>query len=287
MTKSQRKLLILSIAFLLFLSLVIFMVWGNVTVKTTQIDIKDENIPSGFDGYKIAQISDFHNTELGEDNYKILKILEGQKPDIIVITGDFVDSSHTDFDIALSFAKKAVKIAPCCYVSGNHEAWLVSEQKSFKDFKNLFIEAGITVLENETEIIERNGDKINLIGISDPSFESNEILSPDDGIAEFYIESSDAQDGYKILLSHRPELFETYVRENINLVFSGHAHGGQFRLPFVGGLIAPNQGLFPKYDAGLYEKDNTKMIVSRGLGNSVIPLRFNNRPEVVIAVLRK
>ena len=287
MTKSQKKLLILSIAFLLFISLVIFTVWGNVTVKTTQIDIKDENIPSGFDGYKIAQISDFHNTELGEDNSKIIKILEEQKPDIIVITGDFVDSSHTDFDIALSFAKKALKIAPCYYVSGNHEAWLVSEQKSFKDFKNLFIEAGITVLENETEIIERNGDKINLIGISDPSFESNEILGPDDGIAEFYIESSDAQDGYKILLSHRPELFETYVRENINLVFSGHAHGGQFRLPFVGGLIAPNQGLFPKYDAGLYEKDNTKMIVSRGLGNSVIPLRFNNRPEVVIAVLRK
>ena len=287
MSKSKKRLVILSVVFLLFLSLVIFTAWGNLTVKTTVIDIKDDNIPSGFNNFKIAQISDFHNTELGADNSKIIKILEKQQPDIIVITGDFVDSSHTDLNIALSFAKRAKEIAPCYYVSGNHEAWLVSEQMGFKDFKHLFIEAGITVLENESKILERNGDEINLIGINDPSFDGNEMFSPDGGIAEYYIESAGAKDGYKILLSHRPELFETYVRENMNLVFSGHAHGGQIRLPFIGGLIAPNQGLFPKYDAGLYEKDDTKMIVSRGLGNSVIPLRFNNRPEVVIAILRK
>ena len=287
MKKSKVRVIALAVAFILFAAAVFFTAWGNLTVKTTVINIDDENIPKGFDGFKIAQISDFHNTELGKDNSKIIKVLQKQQPDIIVITGDFVDSSHTDFDIALSFAKKAVKIAPCYYVSGNHEAWLVSEKMGFKDFKHLFVEAGITVLENETKIIERNGDKINLIGINDPSFEENEMFSPDEGITEHYIESAGAKDGYKILLAHRPELFETYVRENMNLVFSGHAHGGQIRLPFIGGLIAPNQGLFPKYDAGLYEKGNTKMIVSRGLGNSVIPLRFNNRPEIVIALLKK
>ncbi len=86
-------------------------------------------------------------------------------------------------------------------------------------------------------------------------------------------------------VSHRPELFETYVDGGIDLVFSGHAHGGQFRLPFIGGLVAPNQGLFPKYDAGLYTDGSTSMVVSRGIGNSIIPFRFNNRPEIVLVEL--
>ena len=93
------------------------------------------------------------------------------------------------------------------------------------------------------------------------------------------------EDGYTILLSHRPELFETYAQNNVDLVFSGHAHGGQFRIPFVGGIVAPNQGLFPEYDAGMYTEGNTNMVVSRGIGNSVIPFRLNNRPEVILVEL--
>lgn len=91
---------------------------------------------------------------------------------------------------------------------------------------------------------------------------------------------------FTLLLSHRPELFEIYVNNEVDLVLSGHAHGGQFRLPFVGGLVAPNQGLFPKYDAGLYTEENTNMIVSRGIGNSILPFRFNNRPEVILIELQ-
>ena len=91
---------------------------------------------------------------------------------------------------------------------------------------------------------------------------------------------------YTILLSHRPELFDVYVEYDMDIVFSGHAHGGQFRLPFIGGLVAPNQGLFPKYDAGLFVEDNTHMIVSKGIGNSIIPMRFNNRPEVIVITLK-
>ena len=96
----------------------------------------------------------------------------------------------------------------------------------------------------------------------------------------------DKDDGFTLLLSHRPELFEVYVTCNADLVLSGHAHGGQFRLPFIGGLAAPNQGLFPKYDAGLFSEGKTKMIVSRGIGNSIFPFRFNNRPEVVLIELQ-
>ena len=87
-------------------------------------------------------------------------------------------------------------------------------------------------------------------------------------------------------MAHRPELFDIYVESEVNLVFSGHAHGGQFRLPFIGGLVAPNQGFFPEYDAGRFEDEDTTMIVSRGVGNSIIPLRFNNRPEIVVVELK-
>jgi predicted MPP superfamily phosphohydrolase len=90
---------------------------------------------------------------------------------------------------------------------------------------------------------------------------------------------------YTVLLSHRPELFDCYVAKGADLVFSGHAHGGQFRLPFLGGVFAPDQGLFPTYDAGLYQQKGTSMIVSRGLGNSLFPFRVNNRPEIVVVTL--
>ena len=106
-------------------------------------------------------------------------------------------------------------------------------------------------------------------------------------IISMEIESAENREEYKILLSHRPEVFDTYVEKKMNLVLCGHAHGGQFRLPLIGGMIAPNQGLFPKYDGGIYEKESTTMVVSRGIGNSIIPVRFNNRPEVVMIVLHK
>ena len=93
-------------------------------------------------------------------------------------------------------------------------------------------------------------------------------------------------DSFTLLLSHRPELFEIYVNNEVDLVLSGHAHGGQFRLPFVGGSVAPTPGLVPKYDAGLYTEENTNMIVSRGIGNSILPFRFNNRPEVILIELQ-
>ena len=94
-------------------------------------------------------------------------------------------------------------------------------------------------------------------------------------------------EGYRILLSHRPEFFDQYVEAEVDLVLSGHAHGGQFRLPFVGGLVAPGQGVFSAYVSGLYSEIKTSMVVSRGIGNSIIPMRFNNRPEVVLIELRR
>ena len=242
--------------------------------------ITSEELPEAFDGYRIAHISDLHNTQMGKDNEKLLSMLRSAEPDLITITGDLIDSRNTDIEIALQFAEEAVKIAPCYYVTGNHEA-RVSE---YGELKKCLQDLGVIILEDDQTEISLGNESIALIGVNDPSFQTDYLF----GDAETVISSklSELQiDGFTILLSHRPELFDTYVESGVNLVLSGHAHGGQFRLPFVGGLVAPNQGLFPEYDAGLYTKENTNMIVSRGVGNSILPFRINNRPEVILIEL--
>ena len=149
-------------------------------------------------------------------------------------------------------------------------------------------EAGVTVLENQKIQITRNGESITLMGIQDPSFRTDYLFGDAEIVSRQALsELQNESDGFTVLLSHRPELFDVYVDTGIDLVFSGHAHGGQFRLPFIGGLVAPNQGLFPKYDAGRFNEDNTTMIVSRGVGNSIIPLRINNPPEIVVVELKR
>ena len=276
----MKRKVIFFIILLLFI-VIAWLVWSNKTVKTTDITVSSNNLPTEFNDYKIAHISDLHNAEFGENNSKIIDILKNQNPDIIAVTGDLVDSNHTNIDIAVSFMKQAVKIAPCFYVTGNHEAW--TEQ--YNELESKLIECGVNVLHDTYFDLEKNGAKIKLVGIDDPSFTKGYELT-EESIIETKLKEFNLEDSYTILLSHRPEYFKTYVNSNIDLVLTGHAHGGQFRLPFIGGLVAPNQGLFPKYDSGLFTENNTNMVVSRGIGNSIIPVRINNRPEVIIINLQ-
>ena len=266
----------------IFLVLIVWTVWENSALERNTYTIRSPELPDVFDGYRIAQVSDLHNAEFGDRNQRLLEMLREAEPDMIAITGDLIDSRKTNIAVALAFAEEAVKIAPCYYVSGNHEA-RVSE---YQDLKTGLEAAGVTVLDDAQVRIEVSGESITVIGVNDPSFHADHLTSDaavmDRKLSELSLEAA----GFTILLSHRPELFDTYADHNMNLVLSGHAHGGQFRLPLIGGLIAPNQGLFPKYDAGLYSDGSTNMIVSRGLGNSIIPFRFNNRPEVVLIELK-
>ena len=266
----------------LFLALIVWTAWGNTALELNTYTISSRELSDAFDGYRIAQVSDLHNAEFGEGNQRLLDMLRKAEPDMIAITGDLIDSRKTNIAVALAFAKGAVKIAPCYYVSGNHEA-RVSE---YQDLKTGLEAAGVTVLDDTQVKIEVFGESITIIGVDDPSFHAD-YLTGDAAVIDKKLSELAAEDpGFTILLSHRPELFDTYVNHGIDLVLSGHAHGGQFRLPLIGGLVAPNQGLFPKYDAGLYSEDHTNMIVSCGLGNSIIPFRFNNRPEVVLIELK-
>lgn len=274
----KKNIIILALASVFLLVFIVWMIWGNIAVTVNEYEIECERLPDEFNGFRIAQISDLHNEEIGKDNSGLVEKLKKASPDIIVITGDLVDCRRTDVDVALSFIGKICDIAPVYYVSGNHEYALTAGEytKLYDGLTN----AGVTILENSATLIEKNGKYISLVGLSDQSF--GDVLSNDDLVALM----GDKTD-FSILLTHRPRDFEQYAACGYDLIFSGHLHGGQFRLPFLGGLYAPSYGFFPEYDGGIYEKEGSVMIVSRGLGNSRFPIRFNNPREIVIVEIVK
>ena len=281
--KKRNKKVFLYVSLVVLACLAVWTIWGNTALEVNEYEIQSDRIPQSFAGFRIAQVSDLHNAEFGEGNEKLIQLLSQTEPDIIVLTGDLIDSRRTDVEIALSFAREAAQISPVYYVPGNHEARV----REYENLKMGLVEAGVIVLENQKVEITREGESITLMGIVDPSFQESYLFGDAEGVAKQAIEMFQSEsDGYTILLSHRPELFDVYVDTGMDLVFSGHAHGGQFRLPFIGGLVAPNQGFFPKYDAGQFTEENTTMLVSRGIGNSIIPIRFCNRPEIVVAELK-
>lgn len=284
MTAEKKRLTaIVSAATIIMTVVIIWLLWGNTALEVNTYTVNSDKIPEEFYGYRIAHVSDLHNAEIGEDNEKLLSALSEAEPDIIAITGDMIDSRNTDIETAIRFAEKAVKIAPCYYVTGNHEARV----PEYDELKKYLIDLGIAVLDNKYIELEQNGKRIKLIGLDDPSFTADYLFDGERHIAETHLsELLDGNDGYSILLSHRPELFAVYSESGVDLVLSGHAHGGQIRLPLLGGIFAPHQGFFPEYDAGLYTEGDTNMIVSRGIGNSLFPLRVNNRPEIILIELQ-
>ena len=270
--KNKIKCTIIIVLAIIFIA---WLIWSNLSIETNYYTISGEHLPASFDGFKIAHVSDLHNAEFGTDNSQLLNILRDAKPDIIAITGDSIDKFHTNTEITVNFLKDAMAIAPCYLVTGNHEGWLGIVE--FIELEKRLEDIGVIVLHNEEHEIELGGEIITVFGVDDPDYRSGFSQS---------LKKGSASENYTVLLSHRPEHFEEYVENGYDLVLSGHAHGGQFRLPIIGGLLAPNQGWFPKYDSGLYTKNNTNMIVSRGIGNSVVPIRFNNRPQIVIIELK-
>lgn len=281
--KAKGKNILIVVTFII--GLFTFFIWQNNSIVVNEITFKNDKIPDIFDGYRILQISDLHNKEFGNNQKNILKKIEKMNPDIIFITGDLIDSNNTNIDIAMDLIKETIDIAPIFYVSGNHEAW----SDSYNILKSKLEEVGVTVLDNEKTEIYKENSSIDLIGLSDTSFIESDWLeySGNAQTRDLLSDLIEKNSNFKILLSHRPELFDIYSDSDVDLVFSGHAHGGQFRLPFIGGLIAPDQGLFPKLTEGIHVNNNTSMVISRGLGNSVIPIRIFNRPELIVVSLSK
>ena len=265
-----------------------FCIWQNNDLTVSRSQVMSGRIPAEFDDYTTVQVSDLHNKEFGKGQRRIVSKIAEQDPDIIVITGDMIDSRNTDVGAALDFARKAVSVAPCYYVPGNHENRIL---EAYEELKTGLRESGVTILENEAAELKRDDKSITLMGVLDPIFnvgktdEAGNILEDERSVMEGQLKNLDSLNRFTILLSHRPEMLDVYAEAGLDLVFTGHAHGGQWRLPGLGGIIAPGQGFFPEYTEGAHTAGDTTMYVSRGLGNSLMPIRIFNRPELVVVEL--
>lgn len=270
-TKKQ-KYIKLAITLSIVIVIILFCNFQNKHLETTHYTYAAEQLGADLEGYRIVQISDLHNAKFGKNNQKLVGRIRECEPDMIVLTGDLVDSNHTNVDRAVQFVDEIVKICPVYYVTGNHEYWL--EKSEYDELMDGLIGAGVVILDDQVVEISRGDAKFRLVGLDDKSLA--------DGTLEALL--SDEKE-LTVVLVHEPQYLVRYASIGVDLVLSGHAHGGQFRLPFVGGIVAPDQGFLPEYTAGEYYMDGTEMIVSRGLGNSVIPARLFNYPEIVCVEL--
>ena len=261
---SKKKLIVWAAV---LLCLAVFCVVNNKYLTVTEYGYTDTRIKNGF---RIVHISDLHNAEFGSDNKRLIERIRSLDPDIIAVTGDLVDGSHTDIDVGIDFCKACAEICPTYYVTGNHEHWLDDgdRERLFEGIR----QGGTAILDDECREIEINGDRVRLCGLDDESLYTDVPRDLLQGLGH---------DLPVILLAHEPQYFEDYCKYSPDLVLTGHAHGGQVRLPFIGGLVAPDQGFFPKYYEGEFTSGDTHMIISRGLGNSVIPVRVFDPPEIV------
>lgn len=232
----------------------------------------------GLDGYKIVQIADLHSADLEKE---LEQALEQLQPNLIVMTGDLVNREDRDFTKALATAALAVRFAPTYFVRGNHEV----DNPDYARLRQGLEEAGVTILEDESVVLEYHGASLDLVGVKDvtayPSSRAKAIEAMEETAKELFVDGT-----YHVLLSHRPSLLEAYAASGADLVFSGHAHGGQVRLPVIGAVFAPDQGLWPQVTAGVHAAGQAQVVVSRGLGNGTPFPRLWNGPELVSVTLR-
>jgi len=280
----------------------------NRSVGTTRYAVSSDAIPKAFEGYTLVQVSDFHSSEDERFCEEILEEIRREEPNGIFITGDLVDSgicsreaedlrsvSREGFpgESTADFVGALIQIAPVYFVYGNHEMILLDDPEN-NPFKRRLEEIGVQFMNNRVLLLERDGDTIQLAGIQDPATLYKDPILAGSGdntrerteaMLEQIAPDMDSEQ-FTVLLAHRPEYVALYKNYSIDLVLAGHAHGGQIRLPFMReGLYAPNQGFFPRYTNGSYREGPLEMIVSRGLGNSVFPFRFLNKPELVVVKL--
>lgn len=271
MLKKLLKLIIFIVVVYIFLYI------NNNWLVTTEHVHESDKIPASFDGFRITQVTDLHDATFGENQSRLVEKVRATNPDAIFITGDIVDSRRYDLENSLQAVRQFVKIADVYYVIGNHEVALNLTDEIYATLT----EIGVHVLPNDAVLLERNGEQIVIAGVEDPLMGRDVEETMDEALENMDI------DLFTVLLSHRPEQFDAYVKKEIDLVMTGHAHGGQIRLPFIGGLMAPAQGMLPKYTAGVFEEQQTKMVVNRGLGNSLFPYRIFNLPEIYVIQLNK
>ena len=277
--KCKKKEILYIIGLLLVLILLVF----DIRLKTVHYIIESGKITASV---RIALLTDLHSCRYGENQKNLIEAVQKQNPDIVLLGGDIFDDKvpHKNAELTV---KQLAEQYPCYYVTGNHEYW----SREVGTILDIIKSYGVTVLSGECDTIEINGQSINICGVDDPDAEvylvegvpiEKQLNSANEAAVE--AEQAAGEEIFTILLSHRPELYEVYQNYDFDLILSGHAHGGQWRIPgMLNGLYAPNQGLFPKLAGGRYDFGDGTMIVSRGLAreSTRVP-RIFNRPELVM-----
>lgn len=272
------KIMLLTICLILLFCLLGY--WTNRQLEVTKESLTIDALPDTLNHARILHVSDIHFGRLRVPHKKLLAAATKEKPDLIFVTGDTIDRTE---DVTLSGIQAVInelsKIAPTYVIEGNHE----TTSGQYEEWRKLMLDSQATLLENQVISVKLKGQPISLIGLKN-------------GITDLpFEEKAKINSEYPaFILAHHPENFSLYLEHffiyPIKGIFSGHAHGGQIRLPFIDGLLSPNQGFFPKYTNGPYqlaEKPDTTLFVSRGLANSTFPFRINNKPHLISITLKK
>lgn len=294
--KKRKRGWLYTLVIVVFIAL--FLYWENNSLEVTSYRLAYNNLPNGFDGYRIVQISDMHGKTFGQGNSSLSERIKSLKPDVLLATGDLMSSTVNDGGAFLDFLDSFDGFCPVYMCLGNHEQiarWLVNGDNSvdYEAFIRQVKNKGVKLLDNDKTILERNGDKISLEGLTLELYHySRRDINPEDEsllLKKAYIDKTLGKSGdlFTILMAHNPAYFKEYTQWGADLTLAGHVHGGVIQVPFKGGLLSPEHVFFPEYDAGLFEDEDGKLIVNRGLGYSQINFRLFNRPEISFIELIK
>ena len=287
MKRKWNKKRILWLSGVLIALMLLVLISCDFRLKTVYYTVDSDKISAPI---RIALLTDLHSCRYGENQKNLIEAVQKQNPDIVLLGGDIFDDKvpHKNAELTV---KQLAEQYPCYYVTGNHEYW----SREVGTILDIIKGYDVTVLSGECDTVEIKGQFINICGVDDPDVTvylaegvsiGKQLASAEKAAQE--TEQTAGKEVFTILLSHRPELFETYQNYDFDLVLSGHAHGGQWRIPgLLNGLFAPDQGLFPEYAGGRYAYADGTMIVSRGLARESTPVpRIFNRPELVVVEVK-
>lgn len=273
MSVSAKKRKIVKSALLLLVALILsplYIYIGTHSIAVKQYNVSIDNLPPEFEGFTILHLTDLHSKQYGEGQNYLLETINEQQFDVIALTGDLVDRNNPDLKPTVELLA-GLNNSALYFVPGNHE-----HRIDYDKLKKALLAHEVNILENKAKEYGRGDAHLWLLGVDDPSLGLERIDKALDDVGSV---------SPMILLAHAPGIYADAVEENIDLVLVGHTHGGQVRIPFIGAIYAPGQGFFPEYDYGLFTSGNTTMVINAGLGESIIPFRFNMRPEIVLVTL--
>lgn len=264
----------------------IYLYLQNTWIQKTEYRVPVAGLAPENEGLKIAHLSDLHMPKHRVSLKKLAQQVEEEHPDLIFLTGDIIEKSRTfEEEETRTLFKQLRKVAPVYAVAGNHDR----QSEHTKQLLELYRETGITYLHDEAFTVLLPGRQAFVVmGVAEHRFQIQSQLS--DGLKGIRVRE-DWAGQTKLLLAHHPEFFEQYHKDptkSPDVTFSGHAHGGQIRLPKVGGLYSPGEGKMPAHTEGVFalgSNRDKKLVISRGLGATKFPFRVNNRPELVIVTL--